>query len=247
VAAFLQKHGIESERIHGNRSQSARTSALAGFKGGKYRVLVATDIAARGIDVESLGHVVNFDVPKAPEDYVHRVGRTARAEATGDAFTFVAPEEEEELRRIEKVIGKRLPRVTVPDFDYTARPAGKLEIPISVRLAEMRAARGRAASKASTRGEGQRRPGRPQGPDGQRSPQGQRPQGPRAGQDQHSGPGSRSGQGPQSGHGARSGQSPQPGQGPRSGHSQRPGQGYGAPRPSRPGGRGPGGSRKGGR
>ena len=141
VAAFLVRHGIQAERIHGNRSQTARNSALAGFKSGQYRVLVATDIAARGIDVEELGHVVNFDVPKAPEDYVHRVGRTARAEATGDAFTFVAPEEEEELRRIEKVIGKRLPRVTVPDFDYKARPAGKLEIPISVRLAEARAKR----------------------------------------------------------------------------------------------------------
>ncbi|RPJ69937.1 MAG: DEAD/DEAH box helicase, partial [Acidobacteria bacterium] len=141
VATYLVQHGINAERIHGNRSQSARTAALTGFKGGKYRVLVATDIAARGIDVEALGHVVNFDVPKAPEDYVHRVGRTARAEATGDAFTFVAPDEEEELRRIEKVLGKRLPRVTVPDFDYRARPAGKLEIPIGVRLAEARAQR----------------------------------------------------------------------------------------------------------
>ena len=84
-------------------------------------MLVATDIAARGIDVEALGHVVNFDVPQVPEDYIHRVGRTARAELTGDAFTFVAPEEEEDLRRIERAIGKRLPRVIVPDFDYRAR------------------------------------------------------------------------------------------------------------------------------
>jgi ATP-dependent RNA helicase RhlE len=85
-------------------------------------VLVATDIAARGIDVDSLGHVVNFDVPAVPEDYVHRVGRTARAEATGDAFTFVSPQEDADLARIERAIGKRLPRVTVPDFDYGARP-----------------------------------------------------------------------------------------------------------------------------
>ena len=77
------------ERIHGNRSQAQRTEALAGFKSGRYRVLVATDIAARGIDVEALGHVVNFDVPVVPEDYIHRVGRTARAELTGTAFTFV--------------------------------------------------------------------------------------------------------------------------------------------------------------
>ena len=114
---------IKAERIHGNRSQAQRTEALAGFKSGKYRVLVATDIAARGIDVEELGHVVNFDVPMVPDDYIHRVGRTARAEATGDAFTFVSPEEEGDLRAIERAIGKRLPRVTVPDFDYAAKPS----------------------------------------------------------------------------------------------------------------------------
>ena len=121
LADFLAKNGVKSSRIHGNRSQSQRTQALAGFKDGKFRVLVATDIAARGIDVDSLGHVVNFDVPPVPEDYIHRVGRTARAEATGDAFTFVAPEEDDDLLRIEKAIGKRLPRITVPDFDYAAR------------------------------------------------------------------------------------------------------------------------------
>ena len=121
LQAFLVRQGIKAERIHGNRSQAQRTEALAGFKSGKYRVLVATDIAARGIDVEALGHVVNFDVPMVPEDYIHRVGRTARAEATGDAFTFVAPDEEGELRGIERAIGRRLPRVTVPDFDYQAQ------------------------------------------------------------------------------------------------------------------------------
>src|SRR6185436_9855041 len=138
---FLVRNGIAAERIHGNRSQPQRTEALAGFKSGKYRVLVATDIAARGIDIVELGHVVNFDVPKVPEDYIHRVGRTARAEATGDAFTFVAPEEEADLRAIEKAIGKRLPRVSVPDFDYAARPAGKLEVPLAQRLQTIRASR----------------------------------------------------------------------------------------------------------
>src|SRR4051794_16677039 len=123
LAKYLVQHQIAAERIHGNRSQSQRTQALAGFKGGKYRVLVATDIVARGIDIVELGHVVNFDVPQVPEDYIHRVGRTARNQAVGDAFTFVAPEEEEDLRRIERVIGKRLPRVIVPDFDYRARVA----------------------------------------------------------------------------------------------------------------------------
>ena len=92
-----------------------------GFKSGKYRVLVATDIAARGIDVTALGHVVNFDVPLVPEDYIHRVGRTARAETTGSAFTLVSPEEEGSLRAIERAISSRLPRVTLPDFDYNAR------------------------------------------------------------------------------------------------------------------------------
>ena len=114
-------------------------------------MLVATDIAARGIDVEALGHVVNFDVPLVPEDYIHRVGRTARAEATGDAFTFVAPDEEGDLRAIEQAIGKRLPRVTVPDFDYTARATERFEVPIAERIAEIRKrkAEERARAKAN--------------------------------------------------------------------------------------------------
>ena len=150
LADYLARHGIKAERIHGNRSQSQRTEALAGFKSGKYRVLVATDIAARGIDVEALGHVVNFDVPKVPEDYIHRVGRTARAEMTGDAFTLVSPDEEGELRGIERVVGKRLPRITVPDFDYTAKPEARFEVPLAERIATIRAkkAEDRARSKA---------------------------------------------------------------------------------------------------
>jgi ATP-dependent RNA helicase RhlE len=120
LAKYLGEQGVDVDRIHGNRSQAQRTEALRGFKSGKYRVLVATDIAARGIDVTALGHVVNFDVPVVPDDYIHRVGRTARAEATGSAFTLVSPEEEESLRAIEKAIGSRLPRVTLPDFDYRA-------------------------------------------------------------------------------------------------------------------------------
>ena len=131
--------GIVAERIHGNRSQAQRTAALAGFKAGKFRVLVATDIAARGIDVEALGHVVNFDVSNVPEDYIHRVGRTARAEAQGEAFTFVSPQEESDLRAIERAVGKKLPRVKVPDFDYKARPQARLEVPIAERIAAIRA------------------------------------------------------------------------------------------------------------
>jgi ATP-dependent RNA helicase RhlE len=118
LADFLDKNGVNCARIHGNRSQSQRNEALAGFKQGRFRVLVATDIAARGIDVEALGSVVNFDVPHQPEDYIHRVGRTARAELSGDAFSFVSPEEEKDFRAIEKHIGRSLPRQKVTGFDY---------------------------------------------------------------------------------------------------------------------------------
>jgi len=144
LAEYLERHHVACARIHGNRSQAQRTQALEGFKAGRHRVLVATDIAARGIDVEALSHVVNFDVPSVPDDYIHRVGRTARAEATGDAFTFVAPAEADDLARIERAIGKRLPRIAVPGFDYTQRTAERLEIPLHERLAAMRSQRSRA-------------------------------------------------------------------------------------------------------
>jgi ATP-dependent RNA helicase RhlE len=168
VARYLVRHGLKAERIHGNRSQSQRTAALAGFKDGTFRVLVATDIAARGIDVEALGHVVNFDVPVVPEDYIHRVGRTGRADATGDAFTFVSEAEEGDLRAIEKAIGKRLPRVTLPDFDYRtpiAEPPAPAGVPVP--------ARGRGPGRGLTRpGQG----GPPTGPAGRGMPP--RPRGP---------------------------------------------------------------------
>ena len=155
LADLLVRHRVNAARIHGNRSQAQRTEALAGFKSGKYRVLVATDIAARGIDVEALSHVVNFDVPVVPDDYIHRVGRTGRAELTGDAFTFVSPEEEGDLRAIERAIGKGLPRVTLPDFDYRARPKAKLEVPLAERIAAIRSRktqeRARAKVKAQRR------------------------------------------------------------------------------------------------
>jgi len=153
LAEYLAKSGVKSERIHGNRSQSQRTEALAGFKSGKYRVLVATDIAARGIDVEALGHVVNFDVPPAPEDYIHRVGRTGRAELTGEAFTFFSPQEEQDIRSIERAIGRKLPRVTIEGFDYSARPQQRFEVPLGERIAEIRKRkaddRARSAAKAA--------------------------------------------------------------------------------------------------
>jgi ATP-dependent RNA helicase RhlE len=152
LADYLVRAGIRAERIHGNRSQPQRTAAMAGFKNGVFPVLVATDIAARGIDVNELGHVVNFDVPQVPEDYIHRVGRTGRAEATGEAFTFVSPQEEDDLRAIERAIGKRLPRVMVPDFDYSARPKQQLEIPLAQRIAEIRERKRRDRARAGLDG-----------------------------------------------------------------------------------------------
>jgi ATP-dependent RNA helicase RhlE len=180
LSEYLTKNHIENGRIHGNRSQSQRTQALEGFKEGRFPVLVATDIAARGIDVEALSHVVNFDVPASPDDYVHRVGRTARAEQTGDAFLFVSPQEEDSLRDIERSIGKRLPRVTLPGFDYDKRPAEKLEVPLAQRLAVMR------AQRRGGGGGGHHRPAqpsahRPGGPGGRRNSGGPRRGGPSRG------------------------------------------------------------------
>ena len=119
----LDKDGITGMAIHGNKSQSARTKALAEFKDGKLQVLVATDIAARGIDIDQLPHVVNYDLPNIPEDYVHRIGRTGRAGATGEAISLVCVDEHEMLRDIEKLIKRALPKEVIDGFepDPTAR------------------------------------------------------------------------------------------------------------------------------
>jgi ATP-dependent RNA helicase RhlE len=160
---YLERHGISADRVHGNRSQPQRTQALADFKSGRIRVLVATDIAARGIDVEGLSHVVNFDVPNVPEDYIHRVGRTARAGATGMAFTFVSPDEMNELRAIERAVAKVLPRKTLDGFDYQPKTAEKLEIPLAERLAAMRSQRSgeRARANANAQARNDRKPQQP--------------------------------------------------------------------------------------
>jgi ATP-dependent RNA helicase RhlE len=118
LSRVLTKTGLRIAVIHGDRTQNQRQAALEGFRKGKYEVLVATDIAARGLDIEGITHVINFDVPGAPEDYIHRIGRTARAEAVGDAFTLVSPEEEIQMRQIEAHLGHALPRVALRDFDY---------------------------------------------------------------------------------------------------------------------------------
>jgi ATP-dependent RNA helicase RhlE len=174
LAEALVRQGIQAGRIHGNRTQGQRMAALQDFKTGRLPVLVATDIVARGIDVEDLSHVVNFDVPLVPEDYIHRIGRTGRAEATGEAFTFVAPDERPALQAIERAVGRSLPRVTVPDFDYAARPAAELEVPLAQRIAEIRARKAQERARSEAKRQRARTPGA--GPHGPR-PQGQPPQG----------------------------------------------------------------------
>jgi len=121
ICRRLKKRNVEAVAIHSDRTQRQRLSALEGFKRGKYQVMVATDIAARGINVEGISHVVNFDVPGYVEDYIHRIGRTGRAEATGDAMTFVSQEEVLNLRNIEKYIERKFEPEMVDGFAYTHR------------------------------------------------------------------------------------------------------------------------------
>jgi len=155
LADFLARHGVASDRIHGNRSQAQRTQALSRFKDGQVSVLVATDIAARGIDITGLSHVVNFDVPAVPDDYIHRVGRTARMEALGDALSLVSPGEEADFRTIERSLGTRIERVAVPGFDYRQKAAERFEVPLADRIARIRARK--ADDRARARANAQRR------------------------------------------------------------------------------------------
>jgi ATP-dependent RNA helicase RhlE len=120
LAEYLCKEGVPAMAIHGNKSQAARTKALSEFKSGALPVLVATDIAARGIDIDQLPHVVNFELPNVPEDYVHRIGRTGRAGAQGEALSLVCRDEEMFLRDIEKLIKREIPRASVPGFEPPA-------------------------------------------------------------------------------------------------------------------------------
>jgi len=118
IAARLERQGIDAVALHSDRTQSQRMRALEGFKQGRFRVMVATDIVARGIDVDGISHVINYDTPTSAEDYIHRIGRTGRADTTGDALTFVARNEEQHLRRMEQHIGRRFQRKNYPGFEY---------------------------------------------------------------------------------------------------------------------------------
>jgi ATP-dependent RNA helicase RhlE len=118
VVRALTREGIAAVALHADKTQAQRTEALEQFKSGRIRVLVATDIAQRGLDIAGITHVINYDVPAQPEDYVHRIGRTGRAAASGDAFTFMAPDEIATVRLIERVLGQPIPRVSVPGYDF---------------------------------------------------------------------------------------------------------------------------------
>ncbi len=152
LAKFLVKGGIEAAAIHGNKSQNQRTKALAGFKQGAIRILVATDIAARGLDIDQLPQVVNVDLPNIPEDYVHRIGRTGRAGATGQAVSLVSADEFKELSDIERLIGRILPRQLVdgfePEHDVPASDLSK-KVPKPKKAKTAPAQRGRQRNDAS--------------------------------------------------------------------------------------------------
>jgi len=118
LAEQIDSAGYKVTSLHGNRSQMQRQVALNGFRSGAYQIMVATDIGARGLDVESISHVINYDMPDTIDAYIHRIGRTGRAERTGDAFTFVSPEDSTMVRTLEKILGQALSRQTVQGFDY---------------------------------------------------------------------------------------------------------------------------------
>jgi ATP-dependent RNA helicase RhlE len=118
VAGLLKRHNHAVAVLHSNRTQKEREQALEGFREGKYEVLVATDIAARGLDIADVSHVINYDVPQHPEDYIHRIGRTGRAEHTGDAFTIMIAEDAPHVFAIERFISQKIPRVKMENFDY---------------------------------------------------------------------------------------------------------------------------------
>jgi len=211
LVEFLNKQDITAMAIHGNKSQGARTKALAEFKTGTLQVLVATDIAARGIDIDELPHVVNFELPNVPEDYVHRIGRTGRAGCEGEAVSLVCPDEELFLKDIERLTKRSLTRETLPGFEV---PGTERAEPIQI-----------GRQTIGVRGPSRNSAPRPAGRSGQGAP---RPQG-QGGQ-----PGTQA-QKPGQGRPAQPGRGPGPqGQRPASAkpaHGQGQGQGQGRPAP----------------
>ena len=150
IAKKLKNDGHRVAVLHGNRSQNQRIEALAGFKSGKYEVMVATDIAARGIDVAGVTHVINYDIPKNPEDYVHRIGRTGRAQREGDAFTLITGEDGEAARDVERYLGDKVERLQVEGFPYQAIPT--FQEPRSAATRGSSSGGGRSSGSSSGRG-----------------------------------------------------------------------------------------------
>jgi ATP-dependent RNA helicase RhlE len=148
LAEYLDKHGLSAVAIHGNKSQNARTKALADFKANQVRVLVATDIAARGLDIDQLPHVVNFELPNVEEDYVHRIGRTGRAGRSGEAISLVAPDEDKLLKGIERMTKQRIPGGDLMGFDVNTLEVEKPEV------REPRPARGERPQRGERKSEG---------------------------------------------------------------------------------------------
>jgi ATP-dependent RNA helicase RhlE len=173
LARQLQKRHHSVAALHGNRSQGQRERALNDLRRGRVQILVATDIASRGIDIDDISHVINFDVPHTPEDYVHRIGRTGRVDAVGDAFTLMSPEEKKDVIAIERFLGRSIPRVMLPDFDYQMRPS---EIRTAMTSDEHRSEGrgGRVSGSTASRGHGSSAPARPAPPAG--PSHGRRPQ-----------------------------------------------------------------------
>jgi ATP-dependent RNA helicase RhlE len=126
LAQQIERAGHKVTSLHSNRTQGQRQSALTGFRSGRHQIMVATDIAARGLDVESISHVINYDMPDTADAYIHRIGRTGRAERSGDAFTLVTPEDSDMIRTLDRIMGEPVTRTKLPDFDYTIAPPARL-------------------------------------------------------------------------------------------------------------------------
>ena len=178
LARQLEKDGLVTDAIHGDKSQVARMEALDAFKGGKLQVLVATDVAARGLDIDDLPLVVNFELPYVPEDYIHRIGRTGRAGASGEAISFVAPDEERYLADIERLLKKPIALKTAEGFDMAAargdRSSASRSAPSSERSSRSARAEPAERSPRSPRGEHAERPPRaPRGEHAERAPRGE--------------------------------------------------------------------------
>ena len=157
LATKLAREGFRTSALQGNMSQNARQGALDGFRRGECDILVATDIAARGIDVSDITHVINFDMPDTVDAYIHRIGRTGRAQATGSAFTLSTPEDEVMIRDIEKVLGSRIERMRLLDFNYAERPTERSSQPNPANLPNRAARSNRVSQPGHTGNQGQPR------------------------------------------------------------------------------------------